>query len=241
MAPSGRPRDSHGVTSERPDLQRIVVVDDSDGFRSLLQWFLGSLPEVEIVAEARDGVDAIEQVGRTKPDLVLMDVCMPKLDGLQTTRKLRTGGRVGAHRPSHRLRRHHPALAGRGGRGRRRARQVESRRAAPRGGRGRRHAGPPGPRANQGEPAGRRVGREMNQGERHEALSRVLTSLAGVPPSADDISDDRVAAIVATGLLTLPTTAIDEVIRQSLAAVGLQRGVDRAYYYRLDEAAERSS
>ena len=77
----------------------------------------------------------------------------------------------------------------------------------------------------------------MNQGERHGELSRVLTSLAGVPPSADDISDDRVAAIVATGLLTLPTTAIDEVIRQSLAAVGLQRGVDRAYYYRLDEAA----
>ena len=80
------------MTSERPDLQRVVVVDDSDGFRSLLQWFLGSLPEVQIVAEARDGVDAIEQVGRTKPDLVLMDVCMPKLDGLQTTRKLRTGG-----------------------------------------------------------------------------------------------------------------------------------------------------
>jgi len=92
MAQSGRSRDSDGVTSERPDVQRIVVVDDSDGFRSLLQWFLGSLPEVQIVAEARDGVDAIEQVGRTKPDLVLMDVCMPKLDGLQTTRRLRTGG-----------------------------------------------------------------------------------------------------------------------------------------------------
>ena len=80
------------MTSARTDLRRVVVVDDSDGFRSLLQWFLGSLPEVEIVAEARDGLDAIEQVGRTKPDLVLMDVCMPKLDGLQTTRKLRTEG-----------------------------------------------------------------------------------------------------------------------------------------------------
>ena len=92
MAQRPRLRESDGVTSVRPDLQRVVVVDDSDGFRSLLQWFLGSLPEVQIVAEARDGVDAIEQVGRTKPDLVLMDVCMPKLDGLQTTRKLRTGG-----------------------------------------------------------------------------------------------------------------------------------------------------
>jgi CheY-like chemotaxis protein len=92
MAPSDRLGESDGVTRERSDLQRVVVVDDSDGFRSLLQWFLGSLPEVQIVAEARDGLDAIEQVGRTKPDLVLMDVCMPKLDGLQTTRKLRTGG-----------------------------------------------------------------------------------------------------------------------------------------------------
>jgi CheY-like chemotaxis protein len=92
MAHLGRPRESGGVTNEIPDLQRIVVVDDSDGFRSLLQWFLGSLPEVQIVAEARDGIDASEQVGRTKPDLVLMDVCMPKLDGLQTTRRLRTAG-----------------------------------------------------------------------------------------------------------------------------------------------------
>src|SRR5579862_8697499 len=77
----------------------------------------------------------------------------------------------------------------------------------------------------------------MTGTERHDALTRVLTSLAGVLPSADDISDDRVAAIVATGLLTLPTTGIDGVIRLALAAVGLQRGVDRAYYYRLDEAA----
>jgi CheY-like chemotaxis protein len=92
MAQLGRLEDSQPVNSERPDPQRIVVVDDSDGFRSLLQWFLGSLPEVQIVAEARDGVDAIAQVERTKPDLVLMDVCMPKLDGLQTTRKLRNSG-----------------------------------------------------------------------------------------------------------------------------------------------------
>lgn len=80
------------MTSARTDIRRVVVVDDSDGFRSLLQWFLGSLPEVEIVAEARDGIDAIAEVERTKPDLVLMDVCMPRLDGLQTTRQLRTGG-----------------------------------------------------------------------------------------------------------------------------------------------------
>jgi CheY-like chemotaxis protein len=84
--------DRYEVSDTRTAIRRVVVVDDSDGFRSLLQWFLGSLPEVEIVAEARDGLDAIAQVERTKPDLVLMDVCMPRLDGLQTTRKLRGGG-----------------------------------------------------------------------------------------------------------------------------------------------------
>jgi PAS domain S-box-containing protein len=77
----------------------------------------------------------------------------------------------------------------------------------------------------------------MTAEERRAALAQVLTSLTGAPPSAGAIGDDAVAAIVATGLLTLPTTGLDEVIRHSLAAVGLQRGVDRAYYYRLDETA----
>jgi PAS domain S-box-containing protein len=72
--------------------------------------------------------------------------------------------------------------------------------------------------------------------ERREALSRELTRLAGMAPTTAEISDDHVAAVVATGLLTLPTAVIDEVIQHALAAVGLQRGVDRAYYYRIDEA-----
>jgi formate hydrogenlyase transcriptional activator len=77
----------------------------------------------------------------------------------------------------------------------------------------------------------------MTGEERRAALARVLTSLTGAPPQVAEISDEGVAAIVATGLLTLPTTGLDEVIRHALAAVGLQRGVERAYYYRLDEAA----
>ena len=77
----------------------------------------------------------------------------------------------------------------------------------------------------------------MTPVERRELLARELTRLAGMPPGTGEISDDRVAAMVATGLLTLPSSALDELIRHALAAVGLQRGVDRAYYYRLDEAA----
>jgi CheY-like chemotaxis protein len=50
------------------------------------------VPGVEIVAEAADGLEAIAEVQRTNPDLVLMDVRMPNLNGLQATKQLRAGG-----------------------------------------------------------------------------------------------------------------------------------------------------
>ena len=55
--------------------------------------------------------------------------------------------------------------------------------------------------------------------------------------SFERVGDDRVAAIVATALLGLPSKAADEAITRALAAVGLQRGVDRAFYYQLDDKA----
>ena len=75
-----------------PTRRRVLVADDSSGFRGLLQLFLSTLPDVEIVAEASDGVQAIAEVFRTNPDLVLMDVRMPNLNGLQATKRLRTVG-----------------------------------------------------------------------------------------------------------------------------------------------------
>jgi formate hydrogenlyase transcriptional activator len=81
------------------------------------------------------------------------------------------------------------------------------------------------------------------EGEQRAALARELQWLAAILPLGngtdlfDDVGDDRVAAIVATALLGLPSQAVDEAIPRALAAVGLQRGVDRVYYYELDEAA----
>jgi DNA-binding NarL/FixJ family response regulator len=72
--------------------KRVLLVDDSSGFRGLLHMFLSSVPDVEVVGEAADGVEAITAVLRTKPDLVLMDVRMPALNGLQATRRLRVAG-----------------------------------------------------------------------------------------------------------------------------------------------------
>ena len=79
--------------------------------------------------------------------------------------------------------------------------------------------------------------------EQRAALARELQWLAAMLPlgtSNDNfarVDDDRVAAIVATALLGLPSKAVDEAITRALAAVGLQRGVDRAFYYQLDDDA----
>src|ERR1700690_2484870 len=57
-------------------------------------------------------------------------------------------------------------------------------------------------------------------------------TMGGTPPN-----DDRVAAIVATGLLGLPSAAIEEGVDRAMAVAGRQRGVERVFYYRLDRAA----
>jgi two-component system, LytTR family, response regulator len=67
------------------DAQRIrtVIVDDEAPARGLLREFLRAEPDVEIVAECANGFEALKTIGESDPDLVLLDVQMPKLDGFE--------------------------------------------------------------------------------------------------------------------------------------------------------------
>jgi two-component system chemotaxis response regulator CheB len=67
---------------------RILVVDDSAFMRKALTMMLESDPMIKVIATARDGAEGIEKVKRLKPDLVTMDIEMPRMDGLTALREI---------------------------------------------------------------------------------------------------------------------------------------------------------
>ena len=67
---------------------RILVVDDSPFMRKSLQKMLEEAPDLRVVATARDGIDALEKIEEHKPDIVTLDIEMPRMDGITFLRKL---------------------------------------------------------------------------------------------------------------------------------------------------------
>ncbi|HEV8098977.1 MAG TPA: response regulator [Gaiellaceae bacterium] len=61
---------------------RVLVCDDSEAFRALLRYTLQEDPGIEVVGEAADGMAAIQAAERLQPDVVLLDLTMPILDGM---------------------------------------------------------------------------------------------------------------------------------------------------------------
>jgi DNA-binding NarL/FixJ family response regulator len=66
----------------------VVLVDDQALLRAGFRALLDAEPDIEVVGEAGDGEEAVKLVGRLRPDVVLMDIRMPVLDGLEATRRI---------------------------------------------------------------------------------------------------------------------------------------------------------
>ncbi|MER5352220.1 response regulator transcription factor [Kitasatospora sp. NPDC002551] len=74
-----------------PAVTRVLVADDQTVVREGIVMLLGLLPGIEVVGSAADGEEAVALVARHRPDVVLMDLRMPRCDGVEATRRIRAG------------------------------------------------------------------------------------------------------------------------------------------------------
>ncbi|MEM1053994.1 MAG: response regulator transcription factor [Bacteroidota bacterium] len=68
---------------------RILIADDSSLVRQILSDRLGELADIEVVGEATDGIEAVDQTEAIRPEVVLLDLQMPRMSGLQALRAIR--------------------------------------------------------------------------------------------------------------------------------------------------------
>jgi DNA-binding NarL/FixJ family response regulator len=90
------PASPPGAAAGSPDapapLIRVLLADDQALVRGGFRMLLDAMSGVEVVGEATDGAEAVLLAGRTQPDVVLMDVRMPRLDGVEATRRIVASG-----------------------------------------------------------------------------------------------------------------------------------------------------
>ncbi|MFP5502772.1 MAG: response regulator transcription factor, partial [Candidatus Sericytochromatia bacterium] len=72
-----------------PEKIRVMLSDDHTILRTGLKMLIGAAEDMEVVAEAADGEEAIAQVESVRPEVVLMDISMPKIDGIKATKEIK--------------------------------------------------------------------------------------------------------------------------------------------------------
>jgi DNA-binding NarL/FixJ family response regulator len=87
--PSHRLLVSAEMDEELPSSIRILVVDDYEGWRRQVRSLFQSRPQWQVIAEAVDGPEAIQKAEELKPDLILLDIGLPKLNGIEAARRIR--------------------------------------------------------------------------------------------------------------------------------------------------------
>src|SRR5512133_122117 len=71
------------MTDDHASRLRVAIVDDEELARAVLREYLSPLPDVDVVAECANGFEAVKVVSELRPDLLFLDVQMPKLDGFE--------------------------------------------------------------------------------------------------------------------------------------------------------------
>ena len=71
---------------------RVLVADDQALVRAGIRMLIETQPDLEVVGEAADGMAAVSEVTRSRPDVVLMDIRMPRLDGIEAARRIWRSG-----------------------------------------------------------------------------------------------------------------------------------------------------
>jgi DNA-binding NarL/FixJ family response regulator len=72
-----------------PSTIRVLIADDHRLFAEALEAILDSEPDIEVVGRARNGEEAVEQALALTPDVILMDIAMPGVDGVEATKRIR--------------------------------------------------------------------------------------------------------------------------------------------------------